>query len=298
MSTTILEALDFSWNHADDRMYQVEYQNLPILAKISKIISDWIVYVFASILRIDTLEKIANRRISISAAEEYKAYIYNNSYTSLHNQSVILVLYGELAIPVSPESYRQLEEQSNCKIKFKEIERLEDIELELESLKRCNNKVKALWIRAHGTPFSITFNQDTRISIGPTGLEKLDSSNRMETRTFLQKQLRQLEPDAPIILESCYTGQEMEVGKENVAQFIASVAGGRKVYAPSREALPIDKSIEYVPGQGFRVMIKSLQSSACFAQGSIFARMCAVWHAFCMNEEDITGEFTAENLVH
>jgi hypothetical protein len=285
MGTTLLEALDFSWNHAQDWMYQAQYQKLSIGAKAGKIISDCVVYLFASLLRVNTTEKIANRRISIKAANEYTDYVSSKSYANLRNQSVILVLNGELDIPTSPENFRRLETQSGCKIKFIKVQRFEDIKFEIESLKQCNNKIEALWIRAHGTPFSISFNQFEQINVDKTDYRIED------TRRFLQEQLEKLEQKAPIILESCFTGQKVEVGKENVAQFIASTAGGRKVYAPSREALPIGENITYVPEKGFKVVIKSFQSSTFFAKGSCLSRICAIWHAYRDHVEEITCEF-------
>lgn len=295
MNTTLLEALDFSWNHANDWMYQIQQKNLPIGARISKTINDYVVYLFASILGINTQEKIASKRTSLKTATEYNEYVSNNSYVNLRNQSVILILNGELDIPVSPESYRELEKQSGCKIKFKKVRNLDEISFELEALKKSNNKIKALWIRAHGTPFSVTFNEFTKINIdlsGDTQFEQEFLRKEIEkTRLFLQQQLKHLEHDAPIILESCFTGQKVEAGKENMAQFIANAAGGRKVYAPSREALPIDKGITYTSEKGFKVIIKSFQSSTYFAKGSCLSRICAIWHAFRHHEEEITCEF-------
>ena len=161
-----------------------------------------------------------------------------------------------------------------------------------------NNKIKALWVRAHGTPLAISLSRYAEINVAPPGqFDQIFGIERIrKARMFLQDQLKKLEPDAPVVLESCYTGQKMEDNKENIAQFIANVAGGRKVYAPSREAIPINKSMTYTPEQGFKVIIKSFQSSTYFAKGSCLGRICAVWHAFRNHLEDITCEFQVENL--
>lgn len=115
---------------------------------------------------------------------------------------------------------------------------------------------------------------------------------------LLMDQFDKLEADAPIILESCYTGQEMAEGQENMAQFISRAANRRTVYAPSREALPIDKTVTFSQEHGFNVGIKGIKASTKFAKGSFLRRMHAVWLGFRGIQEDITRKFVAGNPVN
>lgn len=290
-TTSLLEALDFTWNHNGDMLYHLQNSKLSVGEKICKRINDYIVYLFALVLGVDTFKKISDKRISVKTIEDYEKYVNRHSHISLQNQSVILILNGENDIPVSHQIFERLEQQSNCKIKFVKIEDLNNIKRELESLKKANNTIRALWIRAHGTPVSIDFAIGAEVQIAQaTPFDQSVNEQQIEnTRLYLTEQLKELALDAPIILESCFTGQERESGKENMAQFFASAAGGRKVYAPSREALSID-NISYTE-RGFNVKIKSFQSSTYFAKGSCLARMCVIWHAFRNHQVDITCEF-------
>ncbi len=301
MGTTLLEALDFSWNHRDDWHYQIKNRNTPIVTKIIKKLSDYIVYAFALILGVNNEEKLAKRRISLENTNLYNNYVIEKENVNYHEESIILIINGDGHIPVSTENFIRLEEQSKCKIKFVKIESLKDIELKFESLKKNNNKIKALWIRAHGTRTSINFNHSARIDIShPTQFADLTFQNHYNSdcnkqdkimQLLLQKQLEKLEQDSPIILESCYTGQMLENdNSQNVAQFIANTTN-LSVYAPSREALAIDDGITYDLEHGFKIKIKSIQSSTYFSKGSCLARMCAIWHAFRNHEEEITRKF-------
>ena len=95
MGTTVAEALDFYWNHKDDWTYQVQFRKLSSGDQIAKIINDYIVYIFASILGISASDGMPSRKISPTMVKEYKEYVSQNSYTNLQNESVILVLNGE-----------------------------------------------------------------------------------------------------------------------------------------------------------------------------------------------------------
>jgi len=289
MKTDLAKAFDFSWKHDEDLMYHVENRNLSIVSKVATRMSDCIVYLFASMLGINSLEKVARGRISDETVDAYTAFVKSRTDIPVKNESMILILNGDYEVPVSPEGYQQLEKQSNCKIKCVRIRDLNEIGKTFDSIINDNNIIKALWIRAHGTPLSISFTSRAQIDVGPlTELEHMMGSKRIEKgQSLLQEQFKKLEADAPIILESSHTGQEIKA--ENIAQFIFRAAGGRKVYAPTGPALAIDKGVSY--HEGFKVKIKSTQSSTTFPEGSCLARMSAIWHAFCKHEEEITRTF-------
>lgn len=280
--TNLLNALDFSWNHQGES--EILYR---------KVIDDCIVYLFALILGMDNLKKISDKKISQSEIIDYIIYMEDHSHITPKNQSVILILNGQYDLAVSPDCFRRLEKESNSVIKFVKIEKMDQIEYEIEHLKKDNNQIKALWIRAHGTPVSIGFSSGAKIKIEPNTIleDQVIQKEINKSQVFLKKQFDQLEPDAPIILESCSTGKKRANGKENIAQVIFSASGGRTVYAPSEDTLSIDKSISYDESQGFKVNFKAFQPSTYFAKNSMLARMSAIWHAYLNHEIDITCEF-------
>jgi hypothetical protein len=294
MATSIIDALDFRWNHTNDFLWQLQFQKLPLREKICKVISDYAVYIFAYILGADDLTKLGEKKTPLETKNTYDLYINkHNSYLLPYHKSIILILNGEGHIATSPETFQQLEDQSQCKIVFHDIRKLEDIAEIISSLRNRSNQIRALWIRAHATPETITFHQyEEGLDIRPlTETEQIIGSQRIEKTKKILQILNQLEPDAPIILESCSTGQKMEEGKENIAQFISRAAGGRKVYAPTREALVIDKTITYTKEKGFNVVINGLKSSTYFSKGSLMSRITAVWHAYRNHQEEITCEY-------
>lgn len=292
MSTSLLQALDFSWDHSSDMLWQAKNLELSIWERMSRRISDYAVYIFAYLLGVE-IGKLAAKRIPAETKTQYDEYVSKNSYLELKNQPVILVLNGEQDIAAPPENFQQLEEQSRCKIVFLKAAKLTGISVFIDNLKKSSNQIKLLWVRAHGTPFSINFGGfiDERLDITSND-DRAEEYNRQEiekTQRFIQEQFNQLEPDAPIILESCFTGQETSAGEKNIAQFIAD-AVKRKVYAPSREALSI-KAVTFSQEEGFQVVMTGFQNSTYFAQGSFLARLSAILHAYRNHYEDITRIF-------
>lgn len=101
------------------------------------------------------------------------------------------------------------------------IDSMDDLNMALNSVTaKCDSKIKSLIIFGHGDLNGIQLRNDF-FSIDyrawPAGLaESLD---------------RNLEPNATIILGSCNTGWDSKA--VNIAQTLASMASGRKVYAPN-----------------------------------------------------------------
>jgi len=204
-------------------LWQAKNLELSIWERMSRRISDYAVYIFAYLLGVE-IGKLAAKRIPAETKTQYDEYVSKNSYLELKNQPVILVLNGEQDIAAPPENFQQLEEQSRCKIVFLKAAKLTGISVFIDNLKKSSNQIKLLWVRAHGTPFSINFGGfiDERLDITSND-DRAEEYNRQEiekTQRFIQEQFNQLEPDAPIILESCFTGQETSAGEKNIAQFI------------------------------------------------------------------------------
>lgn len=281
MSTSLLEALDFTWNQ--DLLSRTQFIRLSTYEKLCKCISDYAVCAFAFMLRVGNHNR------------HYKKILpTHNAYVKAHsslpsNEKVILIIHTKNELPVSPEGYEELEKQSQYKIVFRQIESEKEIAEVLDQLKKQSNQIKALWIRAHGYPQQIILDNQFGISI---------TCNSLFQANFLHTQLNKLDTDAPIILESCFTGKKMPQGQENMAQFISRAANGRPVYAPSREALVIDKTVTFSQEKGFHVAIEGIKASTKFAKGSFLRRMHAVWLAYRGVKEEITRKFVSGTFVN
>ncbi len=196
------------------------------------------------------------------------------------------MLIGENDLITSEETFVQAENQSGYKIVFAKVSSLKNAEEAINTLKESSCQIQALWIRAHGTPNSISFSESV------SGLDMRPSCCvDTQTEKFLGTVDQTLEKEAPIILESCHTGSKMADGEENIATVIARIAK-RKTYAPSREALSIEKGVSYSKEESrFKVVIEGSKSSKSFKQGSICSRIMGIWHFFMKRRENITCEF-------
>ncbi|GAB4228515.1 MAG: hypothetical protein Tsb0021_05920 [Chlamydiales bacterium] len=79
-------------------------------------------------------------------------------------------------------------------------------------LKENGCKIEALWIRANGTPTTITFQGD--FTIDELNIKLNDNFNLEKVTSFCKAIDRNLEQKAPVILESCFTGKPMVAGEE------------------------------------------------------------------------------------
>lgn len=286
--TTLLDAfriqVDIPW-----WIQQHEFQKLSFRQKITRFVSDYAIKAFAYVLRV----KISGRNVEAVGRryDEYANAEKQSPFSCWHSQKIILVLHIKGAIPVEPKYFQELEKQSSCKIVFKEVGSAEEANNDMAYLKKKGCKIEALWIRAHGTPTTITFQGDftaDELNINPH--DRLIDYNLKKVTSFCEAIGQNLELDAPIILESCFTGKTMLAGEENIATFISRTAQ-RKVFAPKREALNIDGGVTYSKEKGFSVEIKSFQAARYFAPGSFLAKLSAVWLAFRGYKEDITQVF-------
>jgi hypothetical protein len=291
--TSLLEALDFFWDYSSkDLTFLMKYNQLSFKEKINKIFNDCIVYLVSSLLKVN-LEKCGDKKFE-KLLGEYSGYVESNSFTELNEKSIILVLNGDSDLPVSPKVFEQLKIDLDCQIKFIKVKSFDDLDDHIDLLKQTGNRIEALWIRAHGSSFSIDFHKFCNVDITPLltqhGLAKNFYEDKNTVFELFLRQLSKLEEKAPIILESCHTGQLVEEGLLNIAQFIANAADGRTVYAPSREALRIEE-ITKNPKTGFKVSIKSHPLCKTYPKGSLLGRITVIWYAFRNRKEEITREF-------
>jgi hypothetical protein len=264
---------------------QREFQNLSLWQKITRLVSDYTIKFFAYVLGV----KISGRNVEV-VGKRYDEYANAKEQNSshCHHQRVILVLHIKGSIPTEPTHFQELEKQSGCKIVFKEADSVEEASNSMTYLKKNGCKIETLWIRAHGSPTTITFQGDfytDALNIKPD--DGLIDFHLQKVTSFCEAIDQNLELEGPIILESCFTGKPMLAGEENIATFISRVAK-RKVFAPKREALNIDGGVTYSEEKGFNVEIKSFQADRYFTPGSFLAKLSAVWLAFRGYKEDIT----------
>jgi len=290
--TSFLEAVDYQWNHKGDYFWEWRQGQKPIHERVGKIVSDYVVFIFAYLLGLNNLENKAIKRTSAQTKEDYEKYVKERQYSKPKNSSVILVLMGEDDLVTSPATFEELERQSGYKVVFEKMD-LDLFPYRIDALKKNSSKIEALWIRTHGMPTQMIFDcYGSCIEVPKHSWEE----KQLKIYKTFKTQFSKLEEQAPIILESCHTGQEIPSEKgetqENIAQVIARLAGGRTVYAPSREALPIDRGVTFSKDEGFSVTMKSTTSCKSFGKGSLLGRLCAVWHLFRDHEEAVTRKFS------
>jgi len=151
-------------------------------------------------------------------------YRYDGS--DVQNSDVILVLKakhdhnGALSLPHFENSF-QMHNFTKERIVYRNISSLNDINRELEQQKLKNNRIKALHIHAHGS--SDGFRIADRAAV-----------LRFNAR-WLKPGLSLLEKDAIIVFESCSTERIDMAGNRSIAQTFASLAPGRRVYAPTKD---------------------------------------------------------------
>lgn len=311
--TSYLDAIDYSWNHdSTDFIWAIKNRNLSIGDRIVRKISDCAIFIFTLILGIRTEHALAAKMKSKEVDHEYKKFKQDAcTTTDPSNESIILVLNAKADLAVSPDSFKKLERESGYKVVFREIEVMGQISQVVDRLKQSSNKIQALWIRGHGTPFTIAFNENgpgtsyglegrDYLNITPTRIAnpnpdfdfytQIDLPKHLTQTAPLLNSINQLEADAPVILEACSTGQEVAEGEKNVAQFIAEQAEGRTVFAPSRETLTIDKTT-FSKEHGFEVKMEGFKNARNAAKGSFLARLTAIWNAYKNRREDISVRF-------
>lgn len=95
----------------------------------------------------------------------------------------------------------------------------------MTDLKKNGCKIETLWIRAHGTATTITFPGDfTTDALNIKPGDGLIDFKLKKVTSFCEAIDQNLELEAPIILESCFTGKPMLAEEENIATFISRVA--------------------------------------------------------------------------
>lgn len=170
-------------------------------------------------------------------------FFKNYDGRNVENSDVVLILIakhdmnGALSVPKPLTTFR-LHNHKTTKIVYKEVSQIEDITSAINDLKTRSNRIKGLWINAHGTSCGFRLDQHETVSncnypmaqLFP-GEARLGKGNAFQLRDALHK----LEKDAVIALTSCSTAYIGSEGHRSIAQTFATLAPGRLVYAPTKD---------------------------------------------------------------
>lgn len=283
--TTLLQA--FNETGEPGWVKDIEFGKLSFFGKVTKIVTDNLVNLFALVLGVTLCPK-RNSELD----RRYEQYIDQHSKLRDNKRIIVILCSKTNDIPMEPKQFEKLKNESGCDIIFHKVGALNETSEAIEKLKRQSCKIEALWIRAHGTPTTMTFSLGYGFTevfdVTPDKLLLGDYSKK-KAADFCNTIDNYLEKSAPIILESCFTGSPMPEGKENIATFISREAK-RKTFAPIRETFEIGDGATYQEGE-FHVKHTSTTSSRFFNSGSLLARLSVVWNAFRGKKEDITQIF-------
>ena len=111
--------------------------------------------------------------------------------------------------------------QKKYAIAYEKVSDIEDIAESINRVLQNNNKIKAIWLRAHGNPQGICLDKHSWLDIHNVAL--------------LKHHFRQIDPNGFIILDACSTGGKPSRGSLNIAHKIARVVEGRTVIASSQD---------------------------------------------------------------
>lgn len=101
---------------------------------------------------------------------------------------------------------------------FRKISNMEDIQRDINYMTERDNRIKVLWLRAHGSSSAITLNFSQPNLICSTTLKRL------------QEGWEKLPQDSTIVLQSCSTAKR-QAGIMPIAEKIALALPGRTVFA-------------------------------------------------------------------
>lgn len=148
----------------------------------------------------------------------------NHTIDKISNSDVVLVLeakhdHNGAFQQDQRKEFREVEKK--YAIAYKKVSNIVEIAESIDKVLERNNRIKAIWIRAHGNPQSMSLDKDKHLTI--------------ENVFHLKNLFRQIDPNGYIILDSCSTGGKNRNGDLNIAKKIAQLAPGRTVIASSQD---------------------------------------------------------------
>jgi hypothetical protein len=162
--------------------------------------------------------------ISTSMFARYKQH---RTLEKVSNSDLVLVLEASYdhngSFSINQKSrFKKLEKMHQ--VAFKKVSNIDDIKESIIQARAQNNRIKSIWIRAHGCPQGMLLGKEHSLDINNVHL--------------LRDQLSQLSPNTSIVLDSCSTAGKNPTGQRNIAQRIATYARGCDVFGATRDTSP------------------------------------------------------------
>lgn len=143
----------------------------------------------------------------------------------------------------NPIGLSKLTNQKEYTIICKKVDSFYELhEVVREVANRQNNRIRSLWIRAHGCPLSLSLSSGSD-QASVFCVDDCSDEVGLTARQW-KKSLSLLSKEGTIILESCSTGKIAPNGRSNMARVIAAMAGGRKVFAPTQNIHAVFGKVE------------------------------------------------------
>jgi hypothetical protein len=146
----------------------------------------------------------------------------NHSIDKVANREVVLVLE---AVDDHNGAFQQDQRsvfnqiKKNFALAYEKVSNIMDIANAINKVVNQNNKIKALWLRAHGSSQAMCLDKNTDLTT--------------ENIINLENHFKQIDPNGYIVLDSCKTAKNHK-GWTNIAKKIAQLAVGCFVIASSR----------------------------------------------------------------
>lgn len=137
----------------------------------------------------------------------------------------------------------KLQDRKKTKVVYKQVASIEDMISTLIQMKEQNNRIKSLWINAHGYPGGWDLSETCTIKNYQTCVERKPEGRGNIDR--LREVLQMLDERALIVLLCCETGSINERGRQCVAQTLASLAPNHRVIAPIRDLCGLGLNLKY-----------------------------------------------------
>lgn len=128
---------------------------------------------------------------------------------------------------------QKIKQDGNYELITLEVESVQGIVSAIEQMSKQGNRIKTLYLHLHGSPRAMQLSE---IPSEPNWDDLSFISNLEPLKPYcvppLKKAFSLLEEDATIIMQSCSTGNIDSEGTVCMAQTLAGIAEGRKVFAP------------------------------------------------------------------
>lgn len=164
----------------------------------------------------------------------FMQYRKDHSLDKVNDQDLVLVLEGNNdhngVFQVDQRKQFQKIEKKYA-LAFQTVNNLEEVSSSIERAHEQNNRIKAIWFRAHGNPTGFNLSPD----------EDLDLDNAFT----LKHHFDLMESDGVIVLDSCATaGNNPDPKKPNIAQELAQLVQGRTVIAPAENIISLSLKVD------------------------------------------------------